>query len=89
MSRNEGEEGETLFVWTAFLHWNAYSLSRETVVREGMSADEGRVIGNTLQSDGTRIAECSTAFSSSECCEFRQVYSSVHFIITTSHYQFS
>ena len=59
------------------------------MVSEGMSVGEDRVIGNTLQSDGTRIAECSTAFSSSECCEFRQVYSSLHFIITTSHDQFS
>ena len=30
------------------------------MVREGMSICEGRVIGNTLQSDGTRIAECIT-----------------------------
>ena len=55
-----------------------------------MSVCEGRMIGNTLQSDGTRIDECTTALSfSSECCEFRQVYSSLHFIITTSHYQFT
>ena len=60
MSRNEGEEGEGLFVWMILWHWNAYSLSRVTVVREGMSVCEGRVIGNTLQSDGTRIAECTT-----------------------------
>ena len=89
MSRDEGEEGEGLFVWTVFLYLNAYFLSRLTVVREGMSVCEGRVIGNTLQSDGTRKPECITATSSSECCEFRQVYSSVHFIITTSHYQFT
>ena len=89
MSRNEGEEGEGLFVWMILWHWNAYSLSRVTVVREGMSADEVRVIGHTLQSDGTRIKECNTVFVSSECCEFRQVYSSLHFIITTSHDQFT
>ena len=59
------------------------------MVREGMSVCEDRVIGNTLQSDGTRIKECNTVFVSSECCEFRQVYSSLHFIITTSHDQFS
>ena len=60
------------------------------MVREGMSACEDRVIGSTLQSDGMRITECTTVFSfSSECSEFRQVYSSVHFIITTSHDQFS
>ena len=60
MSRNEGEEGETLFVWTAFLHWNAYSLSRETVVREGISVSKDGVNGNTLQSDDTRTEECVT-----------------------------
>ena len=60
------------------------------MVREGMSVGEGRVIGNTLQSDGTRIEECITDPSfSSECCEFRQVYSSLHFIIITSHDQFT
>ena len=90
MSRNEGEEGETLFVWMVFFHQKAYPQSRVTVVREGMSVGEGRVNRNTLKSDGTRIAECLTVPSfSSECCEFRQAYSSVHFIITTSHYQFS
>ena len=66
MSRNEGEEGEGLFLRTVFLHLKAYSLSRVTVVREGMSVCEDRVIGNTLQSDGTRKAECVTAFRSSE-----------------------
>ena len=60
ISRNEGGKGEALFVWTVFWHLKAYSLSRVTVVREGMSADEVRVIRNTLQSDGTRIAECIT-----------------------------
>ena len=90
MSRNEGEEGETLFVRTVFLYLKANSLLRATVVREGMSVGEDRVIRCTLQSDGTRIAECITGPSfSSECCEFRQVYSSLHFIIITSHYQFS
>ena len=40
-------------------------------MREGMSGCEERMIGNTLQSDFARIAESSTAFSSSECCESR------------------
>ena len=44
MSRNEGEEGEELFVWMVFLNLKAYSLSRVIVVREGMSACEVRVI---------------------------------------------
>ena len=30
MSRNEGGEGEELFVWRVFLHLNANSLSRVT-----------------------------------------------------------
>ena len=90
MSRNEEEEEDGLFVLMDFLRLKAYPLKRVTVVREGMSACEKRVIGNTLQSDGTRIAECeSVPLFRSECCEFRQVYSSVHFIITTSHDQFS
>ncbi len=60
------------------------------MVREGMSVGEDRVIGNTLQSDGTRIVECKTAMPfSSEGCEFRQVYPLVHFAILTSHYQFT
>ena len=59
-------------------------------MREGMSVCEDRVIGNTLQSDDMEIVECITVTPfSSECCEFGQVYSSVPFIITTSHYQFS
>ena len=90
MSRNEREEEEGLFVLTVFLSLKAHSLFRVTVVREGMSVCEDRVIGNTLQSDGTRIAECTTVIPfSSEGCEFRQVYASVHFIIITSHDQFS
>ena len=66
MSRDEGEEEEGLFVWTVLLNSKAYSLSRVTVVREGMSACEDKVIGNTLQSDDSRIAECVnvTPFSS-------------------------
>ena len=40
-------------------------------MREGMSVCEDEVIGNTLQSDDTRIAECITVLSSSECSEFR------------------
>ena len=90
MSRNEGEEEEGLFVWRVFFSEKAHPFLRVTVVREGMSVCEDRVIGNTLQSDGTRIAECATVIPfSSECSEFGQVYSSVHFIISTSHDQFS
>ena len=41
MSRNEGEEeGEKLFVWMVFFSEKAHSLSRVTVVREGMSVCE-------------------------------------------------
>ena len=55
-----------------------------------MSVCEDRVIGNTLQSDGTRIEEYTAVISfSSECSEFRQVYSSLHFIIITSHDHFT
>ena len=89
MSRNEREEEEELLVWRIFFSEKAHPLSRVTVVREGMSVCEDRMIGKTLQSDGTRKAECNTIFNSSECCEFRQVYSSLHFIITTSHDQFT
>ena len=63
MSRNEGEEEEELLVWRVFLNLKAYSLSRVTVVREGISVGEVRVIRNTLQSDVTRIAECKTVIS--------------------------
>ena len=66
MSRNEGEEGEELFVWMVFLYLKAVFLLRVTVVREGMSVCEDRVIGSTLQSDGTRIAECITVMPYSE-----------------------
>ena len=90
MSRNEEEEGVGLFVLMDFLLVKARLLKRVTVVREGMSVCEDRVIDNTLQSDETRTAECvSVPLFRSECCEFRQVYSSVHFIIITSHDQFS
>ncbi len=66
MSRNEGEEEEELLVWTVFFSLKASSLLRVTVVREGMSACENRVIGKTLQSDDTRITECPTESFSSE-----------------------
>ena len=89
ISRNEGEEGEGLFVWAVSLYLKAHSFSRVTVVREGISVGEDRVNGHTFQNNGTRIAECPTTHNSSECCEFRQVYSSVHSIITTSHDQFT
>ena len=90
MSRDEGEEDEELFVLTVFFSLKTHPLSRVTVVREGMSVCEGREIGNTLQGDDSRTAECITVISfSSECSEFRQVYSSLHFIVITSHYQFT
>ena len=91
MSRDERKAGEALFVWMVFVsRLKAVLLRRVTVVREGMSVCEDRVIRNTLQSDETRTVECTTDQPfRSECCEFGQVYSSVHFIITTSHDQFS
>ena len=65
MSRNERGEEDELFVWTVFLCLKAHCMPRETVVREGMSVSEDRVIRNTLQSDGAWIAECTTQISSS------------------------
>ena len=59
-----------------FFFLKAYLLRRVTVVREGMSVGEGRVIGNTLKSDDTRRVECVTIVTfSSEYCKFGQVYS--------------
>ena len=90
MSRNEGEEEEILFVWIVLLHLKACLLSRATLVREVISVCDTEVTGRTLQSDGARKEEWFTLLSFiSECCEFRQVYSSVLSIITTSHDQFS
>ena len=66
ISRSEGEEEEELLVRTVFFSEKAIPLTRVTVVREGMSVGEDRVIGNTLQSDDTRIADCTTASSCSE-----------------------
>ena len=63
MSRNEGEEKEELFVWMLFLYLKAHPLVRVTVVREGMSVGEDRVIGDTLQSDDMGIVECLTVIS--------------------------
>ena len=63
MSRNEGEEKEQLSVMTAFFIEKACLLLRVTVVREGMSVGEDRVIRNTLQIDDTRIEECTTVIS--------------------------
>ena len=60
MSKNERMEEKQLSVMTAFFIEKAFLLPRVTVVREGMSACEDSLIGNTLQSDGTRKAECST-----------------------------
>ena len=59
------------------------------MLREGMPASEKRVIGTAFQSDVMRIAEGNTVSNGGERCEFRQVYSSLHFITTTSHYQFT
>ena len=66
MSRNEEEEKETLFVWMFFFFAKANVLSRVTVVREGISVCEDRVIGNTLQSDDTRTVEYNAVFKSNE-----------------------
>ena len=60
ISRNEGEEEEGLFVWRVFFSEKAHPFLRVTVVREGMSVCEDRVIGNTLQGDITRKLECTT-----------------------------
>ena len=90
MSRNKREEEEELLVWMVFFMEKENDLLSLTVLREGISVCEDRVIGHTLQSDGTRIEECVTVvLFCSECFEFRQVYSSLHFIITTSHDQFT
>lgn len=89
MSRNEGEEEEELFVWMVFLFLKAFSLSSVTMVREGMSVGENRMIENTLQRDATNTVERHASFKRCEGCEFRQVYSSVHPCIATSHYQFT
>ena len=62
MSRNERMEEKQLSVMTAFFIEKAYLSLRATVVREGMSVGEDRVIGSTLQSDGMRIEECPTVF---------------------------
>ena len=48
MSRNDGEEEEELLVWMVFFFAKAYFLLRVTVVREGMSVCEDKVIGHTL-----------------------------------------
>ena len=66
ISRNEGEEEETLLVWMVSLNSNARR--RSAVVREGMPVCEGRVIGNTLQSDDTRKQECTTAKQTNGVC---------------------
>lgn len=88
MSRHEEEEREELFVWTTFLCLNALLLSRVTVVREGMSVNEDRKNGTTLQGDGTRTEECAAEYCfGSERGEFGQVYSSAQCCETTSHDQ--
>ena len=62
MSSDDGGWRRELFVWTVLLCLKETPLSRVIVVREGMSADEVRVIRNTLQSDDARIAECTTVY---------------------------
>lgn len=64
MSRNERAEVEELFVLTVIISVKAKPPLRATVVREGMSACEEKVIGNTLQSDGMRIMKGRTTKSS-------------------------
>ena len=88
-SRNERGETRELFVWTLFFFAKAFDMQRDTIETAGMSVCEDRAIGNTLQSDGTRILEGATLPKSSEYREFWQIYSSLHFTIFTPHYQFS
>lgn len=64
MSRNERAEVKELFVLTVMISVKAKPPLRATVVREGMSACEEKVIGNTLQSDGMRIMKGRTTKSS-------------------------
>ena len=85
-SRNEGGETRELFVWTLFFFAKAFDMQRDTIETAGMSVCEDRAIGNTLQSDGTRILEGATLPKSSEYREFWQIYSSLHFIMFTPHY---
>lgn len=61
---NERAEVEELFVLTVIISVKAKPPLRATVVREGMSACEEKVIGNTLQSDGMRILKGRTTKSS-------------------------
>ena len=88
MSSGEGLMDEMLLVWMSFLWMKAFPFTRTTLVREGMSVYEGRVIGKTFQRDDARIVECVTAIGSGEGNEFRQVYSSLRLYITTAHDQF-
>lgn len=57
MSSGEGLMDEMLLVWMSSLYLKAFSFTRMTLVREGMSGCEERMIENTLQSDVTRILE--------------------------------
>ena len=66
MSKNERKKKEILLVWTVFLSLKAPSLQSVTVVSEGMSVCEDKTKRYTLQSDGTRMAECATVSNSSE-----------------------
>lgn len=61
---NERAEVEELFVLTVIISVKAKPPLRATIVREGMSACEEKVIGNTLQSDGMRILKGRTTKSS-------------------------
>ena len=73
---------------------NGFLNRKDIIIVKGDSSERGYVClwgwvkGSTLQSDDTRILEWSTVFICSEWSEFRQVYSSVHFTIITSHDQF-
>ena len=53
---------------TSFLYSNAFG--RYTSVRLGMSKHHSKWMRITFESDVTRITECVTITSSSECCEF-------------------
>ena len=58
MSRHEEEEEEGLLTLVDSKLLKVYLSTRTTLVREGMSACEERVIGSTLQSDVIHIHEC-------------------------------
>ena len=59
-SRNNGEKEAGRLISTVIFLQKANPLRRITVLRDGMSVCEDRVIRNTLQSDEARIHESIT-----------------------------